>query len=204
MQNTDDYKTNIDKDMTAVSLLFEQFDARDTAAFVSFRDKYGCITDIYCGNPRMLVSGFASIINATTLPNSIVTEIDLEKNVNYFMNRKTEAKSEQLTQPSETPVKSDYQPVSISQIKDIMDRHTEPEEAWALGFCIADTSGMIATFFAKHGEPYKIVEAISASVGRFICNSPCPFCGSEWDYSHFISHVKQILSATMCVRREQQ
>lgn len=197
-----DYTTSVEKDMTAISLLFEQFDALDTSAVVCFRDKNGRIIDIYCGNPRLLMSCYASILNENAFPNTSVMEEDIKKNVEHFAEQEDAQKTEQLTAPSKTPERSDYDPESIGVIKDILDRHTDPDEAWVLGFSVVDKStGLLGTFFGKHGDPVYRAESISASISRFIQNEECPFCGGKWDYSHFITHIKQVLEKTICVRK---
>ena len=196
-----DYNTILEKDMTAISLLFEQFDARDASAVVCFRDPYGRIIDIYCGNPQLLVSCYSSILNDNAFPNTTVMEEDIEKNVDRFVKQESSQKTEQLTAPSEKPAPSDYDPKTIRIVKEILDRHTGPEEAWVVGFSIIDkNTGLLGTFFGKHGDPGRITEAVSASISRFIRNEECPFCGSKWDYPHFITHVKQILEKTVCMR----
>ena len=203
--NEQEYKNKINRDMATISLLMEQFDAADSAAVVSLRDQTGQIMDIYCGNPKMIMACYASIVNDITIPNSLMTEYDLQDSVNYFLEKKSQTESQQITDASESPDNSTYEPQSLAKIEDVLEQYKDENEAWVVGFCVTGRANfMNGIFHGKHGASELQLEAVSASIARFISNCQCPYCECEVDYDHFMEHVKSILNSMVCIRKREE
>ena len=199
-----EYRATIDQDIRTASLQLEAFDASNAAAVICVRDATGAMNTLYCGNPMYLMICYSALINRYLRENNIdldkfmtldeltekIAPMAYEENTPEF----PIDKNEKLTDPREgqEAVQANTNVfISLDDIRGTFARYCPPEEVWFLSACVDGTTACVTNASCQD-----TLQPLRFSIGHFLSNVDCPFCGGKMDFQHFMKHVSDIQNRT--------